>query len=109
MKDKHPSKLNHFDEELLMTPNVIQVTVLQDYKLQVHFENGELKIFDMSSYLQYPAFSDLSYDNLFARAKVLNGTVVWTDEIDISPDTLYLKGETINSSESIAELIPISI
>ena len=92
-----------------MTPDVIQVTVLPDYKLQVQFENRELKIFDMFPYLKYPAFSDLSHDNLFARAKVLNGTVFWTDEIDISPDTLYLKGETINSSESLVELVPIVV
>ncbi len=90
-----------------MTPDVIQVTALPGYKLQVQFENEELKIFDMSPYLQYPAFSALSHDNLFLQARVLNGTVVWTDEIDISPDTLYLNGETINAPESIAELIPI--
>lgn len=92
-----------------MTPNVIQVIVLPDYKLQVQFENGELKVFDMSPYLKYPAFSDLNYDNLFARAKVLNGTVVWTDEIDISTDTLYLKGKTIASSGSLVGVVPIVV
>jgi Protein of unknown function (DUF2442) len=35
-----------------MTPDVTQVTALPDYKLQVQFENGEFKIFDMSPYLQ---------------------------------------------------------
>jgi hypothetical protein len=87
-----------------MTPDVIQVTALPDHKLQIQFENGELKIFDMTPYLQYQAFSDLRHANLFMRAKVLNGTVVWTEDIDISPDTLYLKGTTISSSKSSVDL-----
>lgn len=81
-----------------MAPDIIQVTVLPNYKLQIQFENGEIKIFDMSPYLQYPAFSDLRHTNLFTRAKVMNGTVVWTEEIDISPDILYLNGKTVTPS-----------
>ena len=30
---------------------------------------------------------------LFMRAHVAHGTVVWTEEIDLSPDTLYLRGQ----------------
>ena len=80
-----------------MTPDVVQVRALLDYKLQIQFANGELKIFDMKPYLAYPAFSDLYHDNLFLSARVDNGTVAWTDEIDISPDTLYLKGKPWSS------------
>ncbi|MBE9175105.1 DUF2442 domain-containing protein [Synechocystis salina LEGE 06155] len=80
-----------------MTPDVVQVRALLDYKLQIQFANGELKIFDMKPYLAYPAFSDLCHDNLFLSARVDNGTVAWTDEIDISPDTLYLKGKPLSS------------
>jgi len=80
----------------IMTPDVIQVTALPNYKLQIQFENGEVKVFDMSPYLQYQAFSSLRESNVFMRAKVSNGTVGWTEEIDISPDTLYIKGEAMN-------------
>jgi len=80
-----------------MTPDVVKVNVLEDYKIQVLFENGELKVFEMMHYLDYPAFSDLRHGDLFKCAKVLNGTVVWTDSIDISPDTLYLKGQMLET------------
>jgi hypothetical protein len=73
-----------------MRPDVIQVTPLTaDYTLDVVFENGERRLFDMRPYLVYPAFSPLMKDNLFAKAHVFNGTVAWNDEIDMSPDTLY--------------------
>jgi hypothetical protein len=29
------------------------------------------------------------------KALVVLGTVAWTDEIDISPDTLYLRGQPL--------------
>jgi Protein of unknown function (DUF2442) len=95
-KGKRHSKLNRFDEEPIMTPDVIQVTALPNYKLQIQFENGELKVFDMAAYLRYQAFSSLRESNVFMQAKVSNGTVGWTEEIDISPDTLYVKGKSIN-------------
>ena len=47
----------------------------------------------MVPYLQYPAFQPLKSTALFAQARVAHGTVVWPDNIDISPDTLYLAGK----------------
>lgn len=81
-----------------MIPDVVQVKALLDYKLQIQFADGQLKIFDMKPYLTYPAFADLCHGNLFFSARVNYGTVVWTDEIDISPDTLYLKSEPLNGT-----------
>jgi Protein of unknown function (DUF2442) len=49
----------------------------------------------MLPYLQYPAFAPLKDLGLFSKARVAHGTVVWTEEIDISPDTLYLAGKPI--------------
>ncbi|MBF0231209.1 MAG: DUF2442 domain-containing protein [Desulfamplus sp.] len=73
-----------------MRPDVIKVKpLIEDYKLDIVFANGERKLFDMRPYLAYPAFAPLIEDNLFAKAYVFNGTVAWNDEIDISPDTLY--------------------
>jgi hypothetical protein len=78
-----------------MTPDVIRVKTLPDYWLQAEFENGELRRFDMKPYLNYPAFSSLKDDALFEKAHVLHGTVAWSDEIDISPDTVYLAGQAV--------------
>ena len=78
-----------------MTPDVIRVRPLQDFCLEAEFATGECRLFDMKPYLGYPAFSPLTEDGLFMKAHVAYGTVVWNDEIDLSPDTLYLRGRNI--------------
>ena len=75
-----------------MTPDVVKVQALPDYCIEAVFADGERRWFDMKPYLQYPAFSALADGNLFMRAHVACGTVAWSDEIDLSPDTLYLRG-----------------
>jgi hypothetical protein len=78
-----------------MTPDVIQVKPLSDYCLEAVFENGESRWFDMKPLLSFPAFSALTEQNLFMKAHIAYGTVVWNDEIDLSPDTLYLRGRPL--------------
>ena len=78
-----------------MTPDVIEVRPLPDYTLLAQFETGEWRRFDMHAYLHYPAFMALQDPALFQRAHVAHGTVVWTDEIDLSLDTLYLRGKSV--------------
>ena len=78
-----------------MTPNVTHVKTQANFELLVTFADGACKAFSMLPYLQYPAFSGLKEPGKFALAHVSNGTVEWTDEIDISPDTLYIAGQTV--------------
>lgn len=78
-----------------MTPDVVSVDPLPDYRLEADFANGEKRLFDMRPYLAYPAFAPLAEGALFMKAHVVLGTVTWTDEIDISPDTLYLRGRSL--------------
>lgn len=81
-----------------MTPNVKAVTPGADFTLFAEFTTGELWRFDMRPYLAYPAFRALENENLFMSAHVEHGVVVWTDEIDLSPDTLYTRGEQLTSA-----------
>jgi len=78
-----------------MTPDVVRVKPLPDYRLEADFINGEKRLFDMRPYLAYAAFAPLAEGALFMKAHVVLGTVAWTDEIDISPDTLYLRGRPL--------------
>jgi hypothetical protein len=79
-----------------MTPDVTQVKTQPNFELLVTFADGARKLFSMLPYLQYPAFSQLNEPGKFAFAHVANGTVQWTEDIDISPDTLYLAGKPCN-------------
>jgi hypothetical protein len=83
-----------------MSPDVIRVKARQGTKLEVEFADGSIRLFDVEPLLHYPAFSELRDSTLFMKAHVENGTVYWNEEIDISPDTLYLRGEVLNRDEA---------
>ena len=83
-----------------MTPDVIAVRALADYALLAQFATGEWRRFDMRDLLQYPAFAPLQDPALFQRAHIQHGTVAWTDEIDLSPDTLYWRGQSWQGIDS---------
>ncbi len=74
-----------------MSPRATAIEVLDDYKLRITFENNEIRTFDVTPYLNYPAFKRLKNKGYFSLAKVAHGTVCWSDEIDFCPDTIYLE------------------
>lgn len=74
-----------------MNPRVAEVITLEGCRLRLVFSNGERRIFDASPYLVYPAFSKLTNAGFFALARPEHGTVVWPNNIDFCPDTLYVE------------------
>lgn len=72
-----------------MLLDVIKVKPLPDYQLDLKFENGEQRRFDMRPLLALKPWNRISSFQLFAHARVEYGTVVWPGEIDIAPETLY--------------------
>ena len=81
-----------------MTPDVVEVKALPNFVIEATFADGEVRRLSMHPYLDYPAFAVLKEGSLFMRAHVANGVVAWNDEIDLSPDTLYLKGACVAES-----------
>ncbi len=73
-----------------MNPRVKSVAAIADYKLKIHFNNGEEGIYDCGHLLDFGVFKELKDANYFKQAQALDGTVVWPHEQDICPDTLYL-------------------
>jgi hypothetical protein len=68
---------------------IIAVKTQPDYQLELKFENGELRRFDMRPLLEMKPWNRIASKQLFEHAKVEYGTVVWPGEIDIAPETLY--------------------
>lgn len=68
---------------------VIKVKVLEDYKLELTFDNNVVKIKDMKPLLDKGVFKELKDKKKFNAVKIRFGTVCWENEIDICPDTLY--------------------
>jgi hypothetical protein len=78
-----------------MNPRAKNISYKSPYNLIVTFTNGEVKIFDLQPYLNYPVYHELKNESYCSKASVENGIVVWTDEIDIDPDRLYLESNTL--------------
>lgn len=77
--------------------SVKEVKTLDDYRLLLTFENGEIKIFDMKPYLDKGIYKELRKMSVFKSAKVNFDTVEWNNEADIDPETLYEDGVSYNN------------
>ncbi|MCL2007504.1 MAG: DUF2442 domain-containing protein [Treponema sp.] len=73
--------------------SVKKAKVLEDYKLELIFENKEKKVFDVKPYLDTGVFRSLKDERLFSMVKVSYGTVEWPNGIDLDPEVLYEKSK----------------
>ena len=76
-----------------MIPQIAAVRVKPEYRLLLEYENGETRLFDASPYLDRGVFTRLKEPKLFAQARIEFGTVTWPGELDIAPETLYLRSQ----------------
>jgi len=77
---------------------VVAVRANDDFSLDLKFDDGSVRRFDVTPYLEYGIFKELKDKNYFERVKVAFGTVQWPNEQDISPETLYLESTIIESA-----------
>jgi hypothetical protein len=80
-----------------MNPKVIKVEPEQNYMLNLWFANGEQRRFDMNPYLDFEVFQALKDQKMFNTATTFLGSVTWSNNSDLSYDTLYLEGVTAKS------------
>jgi hypothetical protein len=76
-----------------MNPRVKEVNVLDDYRLLLTFSNNEKKIFNVKPYLTIGIFKELKAESVFNSAKIVDGTVQWSNNADFCPDTLYMESK----------------
>jgi len=72
-----------------MNPRVKTVVASEGYKLEITFSNGEIGAYDCAPLLDFGVFKELRDISYFKQARAEGGTVVWPNEQDICPDTLY--------------------
>ena len=73
--------------------SVNKVKVLNDYKLELVFENKEKRIFDVEPYLDTGLFKKLKDKKLFKMVKISYDTIEWPNGIDLDPEVLYEKSK----------------
>ncbi len=75
--------------------DVIEVEAQNDGTLLLVFENQEQRRFDMKPYFSKNPFVKLKNPELFMKASVDLGTVVWPGNIDIAPETLWEESQPV--------------
>ena len=78
-----------------MNPHVKSVRALEDYELELSFDNGESRRFDVKPYLDRGIFDRLRDPSAFRTVRVVAGSIEWANGLDLSYDTLYLEGQPI--------------
>ena len=83
-----------------MSPVVRRVYPVTDFTLEVEFETGERRLFDMTPYLHRGVLVRLHDRSVFRSARVVAGSVEWPGGIDLSYDTLYLEGRPLTEKSA---------
>jgi len=73
----------------IMHPSVTKVTVAENYRIRVEFDNSASGILDMAPYLGFGVFQRLKDPAVFNAARVAFDTVEWPDGVDLDPEFVY--------------------
>ena len=75
----------------MLSPKILSIEPLDDYKLKLNYETGETKLFDVLPYMVGDWYEEL-YDNYYFKSVYLisNGYgIEWKNGQDIAPHELY--------------------
>jgi hypothetical protein len=79
------------------TPILIEAQPLDGYTVHVRFEDGTTADVDLSYLLDYGGVFELLRDPAYfaqLRADAEAGTIVWPNDADIAPETLYAHAQS---------------
>jgi hypothetical protein len=77
---------------------VIAVKANEDFSLDLKFNDGSVRRFDVKPYLDIGVFTELKNLQYFKQVRIAFGTVQWPHEQDIAPETLYLDSAPADDS-----------
>jgi hypothetical protein len=85
-------------QERLMNPHVTRATPQAGHRLLLEFDNGESRLFDLTPWLDKGVFRALRDSADFSKVQVIDGSLEWPGEIDLSFDTLYLRSVVVQQA-----------
>ena len=78
-----------------MNPRVRNVTPNNNYTITLTFQNDEVKVFDVTPYLDKGIFQELQDMRLFNSVRPFLGSIQWQNGQDFCPDMLYMDGKPV--------------
>jgi len=78
----------------MLQPRLKRVESLDGLKLRLFYENGEVRIFDVTPYVSGSWYGELKDEAYFRSVQVLPGGIgiKWSNGQDIAPHELYEQG-----------------
>lgn len=71
---------------------ITKVNVLEGYRLELTFDDGVCGVVDLSELAGKGVFASWRDRNVFEQVRIGSfGELAWGDQIDLCPDSLYLK------------------
>lgn len=82
-------------------PKVKAVQPLDDYRLQVTFDDAVCKVYDCKPLLGQPVFAPLANRWLFRSVRVDPGGygISWNDDIDLAEAELWTNGQPLSTAQ----------
>ena len=75
-----------------MYHDVTEMRILDDYKLQLTFDDGKSGVLDCKPFIEKSGVFSKLRDPEFFKSVQINrelGALTWNNEIDIAPETVY--------------------
>ncbi|MDR0442928.1 MAG: DUF2442 domain-containing protein [Treponema sp.] len=82
----------------MLCPKIIDVEPLDNYKLKLKYETGEIKTFDVLPYISGKWYEELYNNNYFKTVHLISDGkgIEWENGQDIAPHELYEMGHISN-------------
>lgn len=75
---------------MYITPRIIEVKILEDYYIYLHYETGEEKVYNMEELVRnHKFYKSLKDKEKFKKIRIVGDTIEWEDGEDIAPEKLY--------------------
>ena len=88
-----------------MFHKAIKLVLKEGTSLELTFQNGEVKAYDMAVlFPKYPQLEALKDRELFLSGKLMGSYgIIWNDDLDIEAETIYEDGVTVRQ-----EVLPVN-
>ena len=91
---------------MYMFHKALNLNFKQGTKLEVTFQDGQVKLYDMSVLFdKYPQLEALKNRDFFLSGKLKSYGIIWNDKLDIESETIYQEGETVRIEDVPAKVM----